>query len=887
MTTVKTRLLQSTACAGILLFGLSGTALAEKIEFYPISTDPSDWVIDRYPTASFTRLDSYMGRSNVLTLETLGSKAGSNSYYQWEGYSQNTAVPPGDSFIGGDIYVADGWRSGSDTDYIRTSIWGSTMTEEEVATGNYNDNDAVFPIIQFTNRDGQGRLEVWDTSTDNGWVELPETTGLINYSSWNTIDMRLMTDVDEEGNSAVHYYFNNELIYIWEPALSLDDTSPEQFFAMYLKNRNNGVTDFTSHWSRLLSGLLLPEDVNEIGNAPYDVLVVNNDTPVTIGAGATIGGTLTSRGTSTYDQVVTLQPGAKISGDLILQHSTGSFISGAGERATVGGDLYVENGSSTTGGTIQNKVNVNGRLFVDYTSRAGGNLNISGSASSSGRLAPGNSIGTIIVGGDLNLASTSVIEAEVDLAGNADLIAVGGVANLAGSVEVDTIDDYLLDHDYVILTAAGGVNGAFASSMPVWDNVDNYAFVAPYLRYDPNSVILTVERNERTFASVAETPNQVAVANALETLGNLSPPPTLYENVILKMTVDDAPLAYSALSGDIYASNKTVMIDHTEYARDAVYGRLHQAFGGKSTSSVEVMSYAEGGDDMVGGNLVEESAFGAWAYAYGGWSEYDGNANAGRLDSSTGGFLAGIDGSIGESWKLGVLAGYGYTSFDNKGPASGNTDGYTIGAYSGGEWAAGKSGAVAFRSGLAYTWNTVSADRTVSFPGFYDTMSSDYDAGAFQVFGELAYRYAADENTEVEPYANFSYVGLNSDSFTETGTTAAALSVASESSNTYFSTIGLRAAADFVVMGQAGTEAYFDVGWRHAFGDITPKSTAAFAGSAPFTVSGVPLAENTALIGAGIDFALSKQAKLGFGYIGQFGDGVSQNSINARLNVSF
>ncbi len=88
-------------------------------------------------------------------------------------------------------------------------------------------------------------------------------------------------------------------------------------------------------------------------------------------------------------------------------------------------------------------------------------------------------------------------------------------------------------------------------------------------------------------------------------------------------------------------------------------------------------------------------------------------------------------------------------------------------------------------------------------------------------------------------------------------------------------------------MGQAGSEAYFDIGWRHAFGDITPKSTAVFAGSAPFTVSGVPLAENTALIGAGIDFAVSEQAKLGFGYIGQFGDGVSQNSINARLNVSF
>ncbi|MET3599997.1 autotransporter domain-containing protein [Martelella mangrovi] len=888
MTTVKSRFLQSSAYAGVLLCGLGNAALADKIEYYPISTDPNDWDVDRHPTTSFTLLGDYMGRTNVLALETVGADAGGTSYHQWEGYSQTTIVPPGDSFIGGDLYVADGWQNGSDTDYIRTSMWGSAMTDEEVATGNYNDNDAVFPIIQFTNRDGQGRLEVWDTNTSNGWVDLPETAGLINYAGWNTLDMRVMTNVDGQGGSAVQYFFNGELIYTWEPALSADSTSPEQFFAMYLKNRNHGQTDFTSYWSRLLTGVFLPEDINEIGNTPYDLAIINNNGPVTITQGAVLSGSVTSRGNAQTRQVLHFEPQTTVEGHFYAQNSQLNFQSGSGlPSTTFNSDLNLENRSATSGGSLENPIRIGGNLNVDRTSMAGGNLAVSGNANITGTIGAGNSIGTITVGGDLNLASSSFVEAEVDLSGNADLIAVGGVANLAGAVVVDTIDGYILNHDYVILTATGGLNGTFSSSDSLWNNIDNYAFVSPVLSYGPNTVFLTIERNGHSFANVAETPNQIAVANALETLGSLATPPALYSDIMLKMTVDDAPTSYNSLSGEIYASNQTVMIDQTRYIRDAVYGRLHQAFGGLSASSVEVMAYGPDDADITEASPTTDDVFGAWGYAYGGWSDYDGDSNTGPLKSSTGGFLAGIDGAIGDSWKVGVLAGYGYTSFDNKGPASGDTDAYTIGAYSGGEWPTGEASAFALRSGLSYTWNSVSADRVVSFPGFYDTMSSDYDAGAFQIFGELAYRTETAENTEVEPYANIAYVGLDADSFSETGTTAAALGVASQSTNSYFTTLGLRAAAAFEMMGQGGSEAYFDIGWRHAFGDIAPTSSAAFVGSAPFTVTGVPLAQDAALIGAGVDFALSEQATLGFGYTGQFGDGVSQNSINARLDVSF
>ncbi|WP_418120575.1 autotransporter outer membrane beta-barrel domain-containing protein [Variovorax sp. 350MFTsu5.1] len=46
------------------------------------------------------------------------------------------------------------------------------------------------------------------------------------------------------------------------------------------------------------------------------------------------------------------------------------------------------------------------------------------------------------------------------------------------------------------------------------------------------------------------------------------------------------------------------------------------------------------------------------------------------------------------------------------------------------------------------------------------------------------------------------------------------------------------------------------LGWRRALGDTTPTSTHAFAGSVPFTISGVPLAKNVAVLEAGVETRL-------------------------------
>lgn len=72
--------------------------------------------------------------------------------------------------------------------------------------------------------------------------------------------------------------------------------------------------------------------------------------------------------------------------------------------------------------------------------------------------------------------------------------------------------------------------------------------------------------------------------------------------------------------------------------------------------------------------------------------------------------------------------------------------------------------------------------------------------------------------------------------------------------------------------------------WQHAFDDVTPGAALAFASTGiGFNVTGVPLAEDSALIDAGLDFALGTNTTAGVAYSGQFGDGVQDNAVKGRF----
>jgi outer membrane autotransporter protein len=192
--------------------------------------------------------------------------------------------------------------------------------------------------------------------------------------------------------------------------------------------------------------------------------------------------------------------------------------------------------------------------------------------------------------------------------------------------------------------------------------------------------------------------------------------------------------------------------------------------------------------------------------------------------------------------------------------------------------------AIAFRTGAAYSWSSISTKRSVAFNGFNDALSADYGAGTAQVFGELAYRADAGQ-FKFEPFANLAYVSVHTDGFSETGG-AAALTSAGSNTDATFTTLGLRGSTDFALGGINAT-ARGTLGWRHAFGDVTPTSTFAFAGGNAFTIAGVPIARDAAVVEAGFDLKLAANATLGLSYSGQFGGGATDNGAKADLNVNF
>ncbi|PZV40521.1 autotransporter outer membrane beta-barrel domain-containing protein [Mesorhizobium kowhaii] len=66
-----------------------------------------------------------------------------------------------------------------------------------------------------------------------------------------------------------------------------------------------------------------------------------------------------------------------------------------------------------------------------------------------------------------------------------------------------------------------------------------------------------------------------------------------------------------------------------------------------------------------------------------------------------------------------------------------------------------------------------------------------------------------------------------------------------------------------------------------------PTSTFAFAGGDAFTIGGVPISKDSAMIEAGFDLQMSANAAFGLSYVGQFGSHTADNGARANLNVRF
>lgn len=651
----------------------------------------------------------------------------------------------------------------------------------------------------------------------------------------------------------------------------------------------------------------------EPGDAPLALVKAGAGTQILFGGTNTYSGGTTITGGTLVGSAASFGSGAIVNDaalviDQPVDATFGNAIIGSGSLTKRGaGNLSLTGGGNLIGPTTveAGKLSVNNSSLTGsaVTVLAGAALGGNGTvgttiAQSGATIAPGNSIGTLSVNGNLVLSPGSRYAVEIAGNGGSDRIVVSGTATIAGSqVGVTALDpqtSYVSGRRYTILTAAGGVSGSASA-------VSHSAFLDLAVEQQPNQVDLVIAVKgappvtppsdpdtppvapPAVFQSVAAMPNQFSTALALNTLPQAGGTLALY-NSLLMLDAPSARAAFDHLSGEVHASAKTALVEESWLLRGAMNDRLRSAFGAVGAAPMAVMSYGFSADlaPSVKGPMptLRSERFAVWGQGYGSWGGTDSDGNAAKLTRSTGGLLLGADIAAFDDLRFGLLAGYSRSEFDVKGRlSSGASDNYHLGLYGGGQW-----GALGLRTGASYTWHDIETSRTVAFAGFGDQLKADYSAGTAQVFGELGYRLDTPA-TAVEPFAGLAYVNLHTDGFSETGG-AAALSNRSDDTSLGYSTLGVLGSTTFALQGMDLT-LRGGLAWRHAFGDVDPKATLAFAGSNPFSVAGVPIARDAAMVEAGLDLAISKSAALGISYAGQLAQDAQDHAFKANLAVRF
>ncbi|CAI1997760.1 autotransporter outer membrane beta-barrel domain-containing protein [Serratia proteamaculans] len=549
-------------------------------------------------------------------------------------------------------------------------------------------------------------------------------------------------------------------------------------------------------------------------------------------------------------------------------------ISGHGGLTKQGiGTLVLTGNNSYAGPTLINQglLAINGSVTSDVTVQNAGVLGGSGtvgslSARSGGTVAPGNSIGTLNVARNVSFEPGSRYAVEVAPNGQSDRIQSNGSATIGGGEVAVSLENStnllsqsevrsLLGQQYNILTAQQGISGQFDSVAP------NYLFLGTGLTYQPNQVTLNVGRNDTSFASVAATQNERAVAAAADALAAGNP---VYESILNAGSTGEARQAFRQLSGQIHADIASAQVNDSRYLRDALNGRLRQAEG--LATSPDIKADDDGG---------------AWAQLLGAWDHASGDANATGYQASTYGVLVGLDSALADDWRLGVATGYTRTSLDGGYGSNADSDNYHLAVYGGKQF-----GELALRAGGGYTWHRFDTSRSVNYGMQSDRETAKYSARTEQVFAEAGYSVKADW-VNLEPFANLAYINFQNNGISEDGG-AAALHGDKQHTDATVSTLGLRADTQWQASKTTSVALRSELGWQHQYGDLDRGTGLRFnGGNSPFVVNSVSASRDGAVLKASAEVAVNKNATLSLGYGGLLSQNYQDNSVNAGFTWNF
>jgi T5SS/PEP-CTERM-associated repeat protein len=595
-------------------------------------------------------------------------------------------------------------------------------------------------------------------------------------------------------------------------------------------------------------------------------LVIANQTGSTgtLNIGAAPGSAAAAPGTLT---TATVQFGAG-TGAINFNHTSASYlfapdIVGTGAVNQLSGNTILTGNSTYTGPTTVDggTLSVNGSIASSTTTvNAGGALGGIGTVGDTtingGVLAPGNSIGTLTVAG--NLVLTTAASYMVEVSGtSADKTVVTGAAQLAGTVVVKPIGRVSATTTYTILTSAN-TTGTFGS---VTTGNSAYARNAR-LSYSGNNVLLTLDPGLLSpslpgFANINQKNVAAGIDSALLAGGSMTTGfNTLFnatgQNLLNGLTQASGEVATGAQQGTFNAMGQflNTLLDpffgnRNDTAAPAGGASRYADDGAAARANAGRDAYAAIDQRARGDSFTQR--WSVWAAGYGGSQTTDGNAVVGSntATSRIAGVAAGADHRLSPNTLVGFALGGGGTSFGvTNGLGSGSSDLFQAGVY-----ARHTMGNAYVAGALAYGWQDVTTDRTVTIAGA-DHLRARFSANALSGRVEGGYRYATPW-MGVTPYAAAQVTTLYLPGYGEqavSGANTFALNYAGRDVTATRSELGLRTdrsyALETAILTLRGRTA-----WAHDFNpDRAISATFQTLPGASFVVNGAASAHDAALV---------------------------------------
>jgi autotransporter-associated beta strand protein len=601
---------------------------------------------------------------------------------------------------------------------------------------------------------------------------------------------------------------------------------------------------------------------------------------------------------------ITFAPGAgntyTVVNDITDEAANGGNAANKGSVVVHGGGTLVLSGASNYSGTTTvtgATLVVNGSI-TDPIINAGGVLSGIGAVgpttiNSGGTLAPGpvGGVGTLSVNGPLTFNGGSLYSVAVTPSA-ASSTTVTGIATLTGgSVQTVFSPGSYLARSYTILTSAGLV-GMFSG---VSGNVP--AGFSENLSYTTTSVLLNLTAQLGLSGSFNQNQQNVATAiNGFFNSGGALPPGFV---TVFGLSGGNLANALTQLSGETATGTQQTTFDAMNLFMGLltdpfVAGRGDGASGGAAATPFAeeddaASAYAANGKAR---SRSERDAYAAiyrkapaiadpfaqrwsvWAAGYAGSQTTDGNTTVGSntATSRVYGTAVGADYRFSPFTLAGFALAGGGTNFSIANAlGTGRSDLFQAGAF-----VRHTVGPAYISAALAYGWQDITTDRTVTVAGF-DQLRAKFNANAFSGRVEGGYRFVTPwtGGVGITPYAAGQFTTFELPAYAEqvvSGANTFALAYGSKSVTASRSELGIRTDKSYAMQDSILTlRGRF--AWAHDFNtDRNIAATFQTLPGASFVVNGAAQAHDAALTTASAEIKWRNGFSLAATFEGEFSD---------------